>query len=116
MNAGKRLPAYGRALVRDINAGHEPLHGIAVWIDRAPAVKRTCLAQVAVFLGVDPEEIDWSMCRGRDIWVPQSDEVQVHRLFSLVRCLIAANPRRLILMIQTPPYLIWIIDSNGIVQ
>lgn len=90
----KRRPAYARELAATLAAGLEPLHGIAVYLDRTPP-QRPLLARLACFADTDPAALDWSLCRGRDVVVPFADQADPDRLGRLLDALKAARPRRL---------------------
>lgn len=100
----RRMPAYGRRLQAAIAAGHEPFHGISIWAgDRTPPRRGIC-APLAVFPGTDPRTVDWSLCGGRDVFVPHADEMERGRLHALISEIVQAAPRRLILLRRDPPY------------
>lgn len=87
-------PAYSRELAALYRQGLEPLHGIAVYLDRTPP-QRPLLARLACFADTDPAALDWSLCRGRDAVVPCADQCDPDRLDRLLDALTAAKPRRL---------------------
>lgn len=89
-----KSPAYSRALRQLIQAGREPFHGVAVWLDQSPP-KNPLLAALACFPDTDPEELDWSLCRGRDVIVANSDRCDRARLRRLVHAIARTGPRRL---------------------
>ena len=100
----KRLPAYGRQLATRLASGIEPMHGISVWIDPVRGVPMTGVcAPLAVFPDDNPAMLDWSACRGRDVWIPRADQVERDRLHVVVRAIVAASPRRLILLTRETP-------------
>lgn len=100
----KRLPAYGRELMTRLASGIEPMHGVAIWIDPTHRVPMTGVcANLAVFRGDDPAMLDWSLCRGRDVWIPGADLIERDRLHAVVRAIVAAAPRRLILLTDEHP-------------
>jgi hypothetical protein len=109
----KRLPAYGQALRAALAGGMEPLHGIGVWIDRAPP-KRSLCAPLAVFGDARIDEVDWSMCRGRDVFIPHADSVPEPRLKAVCHAIRAEGPRRLILIVDHPcPHFEFVVSANG---
>jgi hypothetical protein len=109
----KRLPAYGHALRAALSEGIEPRHGIGVWIDRTPP-ERSVLARLAVFSDVKAEELDWSMCAGRDVFVPHADSVIEPRLKAVCHAIRAAGPRRLILVVDYPvPHFEYVVSVSG---
>lgn len=98
----KRLPAYGRELQDTLRAGREPYHGLAVWLDGAAPAHGLC-ARLGVFPDTDPADLDWSLCRGRDVFIPYADEIEHARLMAACRAIRDAGPRRLILLKQEAP-------------
>jgi len=98
----KRLPAYGRDLLEHRKAGREPYHGIALWIDRKPPQNGVC-APLAIFSDTQPDELDWSLCEGRSVLIPHSDEVDPDRLLAIINEVVKADPSRLILLKEAPP-------------
>jgi hypothetical protein len=92
-----KLPAYARPLLAALRAGKEPLHGIAVWIDRNPPARGIC-APLAVFPDADPRELDWSVCKNRDVLIPRADAVDPARLIATCQAIRAAVPARLLLL------------------
>jgi hypothetical protein len=100
----KRLPAYGRQLMTRLASGIEPMHGISVWIDPVRGVPMTGVcAPLAVFPDDNPAMLNWGVCRGRDVWIPGADLVERDRLHAVVRSIVAAAPRRLILLTREHP-------------
>ncbi|WP_123785230.1 hypothetical protein [Pseudazoarcus pumilus] len=89
-----RRPAYARQLAATIAAGYEPLHGIAVWLDRRPP-DGGIFAHLACFSDTDPAALDWGLCYRRDVIVPCADQCNQARLDRLLAALAAADPRRL---------------------
>jgi hypothetical protein len=109
----KRLPAYGQALRAALTEGKEPLHGIAVWVDKAPP-ERSMFVPLAVFSDTRAEEVDWSMCRGRDVFIPHADSVPESRLKAVCHAIRDAGPRRLILLVDHPtPHAEFVVSVNG---
>lgn len=98
----KRLPAYGRDLLAHRRAGREPYHGITLWIDRKPPANGLC-APLAIFSDTQPDELDWSLCEGRSVLIPHSDEVDPDRLLAVINEVVKADPSRLILLKEAPP-------------
>lgn len=98
----KRLPAYGRELQENIRAGREPYHGISVWIDRQASRKGVC-APLAIFSDTQPNELDWSLCKGRSVLIPHSDEVDAGRLIEVINEIVKEYPARVILFRESPP-------------
>lgn len=89
-----RQPAYSKGLRELLHAGREPQHGIAVYLDQRPPSNPLC-APLACFSGDDPSAIDWSLCTGRDVHIPNAGICSRDRLVQLVRAIRAAQPRRL---------------------
>ncbi|MCL1861498.1 MAG: hypothetical protein FWG52_08225 [Proteobacteria bacterium] len=109
----KRLPAYGQALRKALDDGREPLHGIGVWIDRAPP-EHSILVPLAVFRDTEPECLDWSLCCGRDVLIPHADSVAEPRLKAVCHAIRDAGPRRLILSVDHPfPHFEFVVSVNG---
>lgn len=108
----KRLPAYGRQLATRLQSGIEPKHGISVWIDPTHRVPMTGVcAPLAVFTSDDPAMLDWSACRGRDVWIPGADQVERDRLHAVVRAIVAAAPRRLMLLTGEHPGIEFVVST-----
>ncbi len=89
-----RLPAYGKALRTALTAGMEPFHGIAVYLDQRPPKSPLC-APLACFQDTDPDQLDWSLCSGRDVHVANASVCEPGRLARLIDALSATRPRRL---------------------
>ena len=90
----KRRPAYARHLEAVLASGHEPVHGIAIWLDSAPP-SRPLFAALACFCDTDPTAIDWSLCTDRDVVIPQADQCDPNRLELLLIAIQCVRPRRL---------------------
>lgn|GEM_PF-2715937 len=109
----KRLPAYGHALLCQLDKGMEPFHGIGVWIDRMPP-ERALFARLAVFQDAQPDHLDWSMCSGRDVFILHADSAAESRLKSVCHAIRDARPRRLILLLDHPtPHSEFVVSVNG---
>ena len=108
----KRLPAYGRQLLDALNMGREPIHGIAVWIDRPASTGGVC-APLAVFADTDPLTLDWSVCCARSVIVPHANEVVPRRLIATVSAIRAARPLRLLLLKEASPGFEFVVAAGG---
>lgn len=108
----RRLPAYGARLADRLRDGFEPPHGVAVWIDTAPSLRGIC-APLAVFADTDPAALDWSLCHRRDVFVAHADAVAPDRLQAVVAAITDAQPRRLLLLLERPPYCHIAISGEG---
>lgn len=99
----RRQPAYGARLADRLRDGFEPPHGVAVWIDTAPSLRGIC-APLAVFADTDPAAMDWSLCHRRDVFIVRADTAAPDRLRAVVAAITEAKPRRLLLLLERPPY------------
>lgn len=89
-----KAPSYARALRAALAAGLEPQHGIAVYLDQRPPKSPLC-APLACFQDTEPEDVDWSLCAGRDVHVANAGICDPGRLARLVEAIKAVKPRRL---------------------
>jgi hypothetical protein len=111
----KRLPAYGRQLATRLQSGIEPKHGISVWIDPTHRVPMTGVcAPLAVFPDDNPAMLNWGACRGRDVWIPGADRIERDRLHAVVRAIVAAAPRRLILLTREHPGIEFVVSTRRV--
>lgn len=106
-----RLPAYGRQLRAIIAGGKKPRHGVAIWIDRQP--ERGICKPLAVFPDADPAALDWSICQGQDVIVPDADHADRGRLIAVVRAIRAARPRRLLLLKEGHPGFEFVVSAEA---
>lgn len=100
--ANARRPAYARSLAAILADGNDPLD-VLVFIDRTPPNKAV-RPVLAVFHDADPASLDWSLIAGLDVLVPDADKPRRARLRATVQAIIAAAPRRLVLLMQRPPF------------
>lgn len=108
----RRLPAYGARLADRLRDGFEPPHGVAVWIDASPSLRGIC-APLAVFADTDPAALDWSLCHRRDVFIVRADAAAADRLRAVVAAITTAQPRRLLLLLEHPPYCYIAISGEG---
>lgn len=105
-----KLPAYGRDLRQLLAAGQAPRHGVAVFVDRP--VERGIFTPLAVFADADPATLDWSLCRGLDVVVPHADQVPHSRLIATIKAVVAADPRRLLLLKKDEPGFEFVVSAG----
>ncbi len=105
-----RRPAYARQLDASLSDGQEP-RDILIFIDQAPPEKPV-RPVLAVFSDADPTALDWSQVTGRDVLVVDADKPRRDRLRSTVQAIVAAGPRRLVLLIQRPPFAEYVIVAG----
>lgn len=89
-----KQPAYSKALRTALKAGQEPFHGIAVYLDQCPPKSPLC-APLACFYDTEPDELDWTLCTGRDVHVANAGICSPGRLARLIDALKAVQPKRL---------------------
>lgn len=106
-----RRPAYARQLDATLAEGQEP-RDILIFIDQAPP-QRPVRPVLSVFRDADPGALDWSQVAGRDVLVANADRPRRDRLRSTVQAIAAAGPRRLVLLMQRPPYAEHVVIAGG---
>jgi hypothetical protein len=107
-----RRPAYARKLAATLAAGQEPFHGIAVFLDQRPPEKPLC-APLACFSDTEPDQLDWSLCRGRDVIVPHADRCNPDRLERLLDAIKDTGPRRLQAWHSTGEWVRYVVTDDG---
>ena len=94
-----KLPPFGRAVADVIRRGYRPAGAVRVLADHWPAqpLERTSYPPVVLPPEGKPEAFDWRFLAGLDVLVMLRRRLTSReRLRSLLRCLLAADPRRLL--------------------
>lgn len=110
---GLRLPPFGKHLADAFMSGVQPKAGLVfVYFDAWPLRPARIVHAVVCPPEANPEDFDWRILAGLDVFVVVPHECHEGRLRRLLNELILCQLRRLILLRDRPPFSEFIISSG----